>query len=261
VNGRRIGGIGGFGGFGGRGAGDIDCAQAQELAPELALGLLDGAERAAVLAHLDRCPACRRDVASLTELGEHLLLLAPRVPPPAGFESDVLAQLAPERRQRRRRRSRRVLGAVAAALLAAAGMASLVRSLGDDGGSGEVRADGARSTTSSTVAEQTAIMRADTNGRVVGETVLRQIGADMEAELALEEGLREYYAQTAATGEHKWWLAVFDVSGSHTMYPISFDQQTSTVTLDQGPGQVRSIAVVDETHRPWCSGDVAVIAS
>jgi hypothetical protein len=71
-----------------------ECTRLNDLAPELALGLLDGAERAEVLAHLERCANCHADVASLTELGEQLLLLAPEVPPPAGFESRVLASVA-----------------------------------------------------------------------------------------------------------------------------------------------------------------------
>lgn len=234
----------------------MGCEQARELAPDLALGLLDGAERAAVLAHVDGCASCRRDVASLTELGEHLLLLAPQMPPPAGFETDVLAQLAPEQRQRRRRRSRRVLGAVAAALLALAGSTGLVRSLRGDGGSSDEQARDSTTTTEVAAERGTAVMRAGGDGQVVGETVLWQTGADVEAELELDEPLRAYYAETAASGEHEWWLAVYDLTGSHTMYPISFDDPTSTVTLNDGPDQVASIAVIDETHRSWCSGDV-----
>jgi hypothetical protein len=73
----------------------MECSRLYDLAPELALGLLDGAERAEVLAHLERCARCHGDVASLTEIGEQLLLLAPEVQPPAGFESRVLDRVAP----------------------------------------------------------------------------------------------------------------------------------------------------------------------
>jgi predicted anti-sigma-YlaC factor YlaD len=253
-----------FGGAGGPGAGDMDCTRARELAPELALGVLDGAERAAVLAHVDDCAACRRDVAVLTELGELLLLLAPKVPPPAGFETSVLKDLAPVRRQRRRRRSRRVLSAVAAALLAlvgVAGVAAALRGGGDTGPpEGERASDPTTTATTPTTApivERTAVMHASSSGRMVGHTIVRRSGdADAHAEVALDEPLRKYYADTAATGEHQWWLAVFDVSGFHTMYPISFDGVTSTVPLHDGPDEVASIAVVDETHRPWCQGEL-----
>jgi hypothetical protein len=73
----------------------MECSRLYDLAPELALGLLDGAERAEVLAHLEQCARCHGDVASLTEIGEQLLLLAPEVQPPAGFESRVLDRVAP----------------------------------------------------------------------------------------------------------------------------------------------------------------------
>src|SRR5262249_55456396 len=90
-------------------------------------------------------------VASLTELGEQLLLLAPAVPPPAGFETRVLDRVvprpataadsgrfrarAPERSEaprhaRRRRRpswfTHRVVGAAAAVALFIADMTGLV---------------------------------------------------------------------------------------------------------------------------------------
>ena len=38
----------------------MDCAQLADAAPELALGILPGDERAAALAHLDECPGCRQ---------------------------------------------------------------------------------------------------------------------------------------------------------------------------------------------------------
>lgn len=250
-----------LGGFGGRGSGDMDCDRAEKLAPDLALGLLDGAERAAVLAHVDGCGSCRREVASLTELGEHLLLLAPEMPPPAGFESDVLGQLAPERRQRRRRRSRRVVGAAAAALLGLGGSAVVVESLRDGGGSGkdkEVADDDGPTRDDDQAASKTAVMRTGEagDGEVVGETVLRQAGSRVQAELEFEEPVRSYYAETAASGEHTWWLAVYDLTGAHAMYPITFDAAISTVTLDEGRADdVAGVAVVDDAHRRWCSGD------
>jgi hypothetical protein len=73
----------------------MECSRLYDLAPELALGLLDGAERAEVLAHLEQCATCHTDVASLTEIGEQLLLLGPEAQPPAGFENRVLDRLAP----------------------------------------------------------------------------------------------------------------------------------------------------------------------
>ena len=72
----------------------MGCAEVHELAAELALDLLTGPERAAVLAHLAGCTACRADVASLTDVGEALLAIAPEVEPSAGFESRLITRIS-----------------------------------------------------------------------------------------------------------------------------------------------------------------------
>ena len=46
---------------------DLPCEDVRELAPELALGLLTGEERAEALAHLEGCDGCRAEVASLAK--------------------------------------------------------------------------------------------------------------------------------------------------------------------------------------------------
>ena len=71
----------------------MNCTEMQELAPDLALGALSGAERAAVLAHLDTCGACRELVDELANVADGLLTVAPEVEPPIGFESGVMARL------------------------------------------------------------------------------------------------------------------------------------------------------------------------
>ena len=71
----------------------LTCAAARELAPDLALGLLPGAERARLLAHLAGCASCDALVAELADVADSLLLLAPGADPPPGFESAVLARI------------------------------------------------------------------------------------------------------------------------------------------------------------------------
>ncbi len=73
---------------------ELSCNTCRALAPELAMGLLGGDERAAALAHLPTCEWCRDDVAALTGLHERMRALVPPVEPPAGFETRVLARLA-----------------------------------------------------------------------------------------------------------------------------------------------------------------------
>jgi len=71
----------------------LTCAELQELAAELALGTVSGAERAAAIEHLAGCAACRDLVDSLARVADSMLLLAPEVEPPPGFESKVLARM------------------------------------------------------------------------------------------------------------------------------------------------------------------------
>lgn len=97
---------------------DPRCEELRELAPELALGIVEGEERGRALQHLADCPDCRRRVEQLTEVADELLLLAAQREPPAGFESDVLRRVLPSPRPRRRRRLRLVLAPAAAALAA-----------------------------------------------------------------------------------------------------------------------------------------------
>ncbi len=101
----------------------MTCSELEELAAELALGTVAGAERARALDHLAGCAPCRELVDQLARVADNMLLLAPVVEPPPGFESKVLARIgvAPVQELRPRPRSgRRVLVGVAAVALVAA---------------------------------------------------------------------------------------------------------------------------------------------
>jgi predicted anti-sigma-YlaC factor YlaD len=107
------------------------CEEVRALAPELALGIAVGEERAHALEHLLACPACRRYLEELSSVADDLLLLAPTQEPPVGFESRVLEELE-ERSGRPERRRRRPLIAVAAAAVAALVTASAMWLAFDD---------------------------------------------------------------------------------------------------------------------------------
>lgn len=96
----------------------MNCDRVRALAPELALNIASGEERAEALAHLSSCPDCRNAVEGMSEVADELLLLAPSTEPPVGFESRVLEAQPP-----RPRRWVRPLAA-AAAVIAIAGAAS-----------------------------------------------------------------------------------------------------------------------------------------
>jgi hypothetical protein len=102
----------------------MSCDETRQLAPELALGIADGADRARALEHLAGCADCRRAVGALSEVTDELLMLAPEREPPVGFESRVLERIAPAPapvpRRRVRRSPRRLLAVLAPAATAAA---------------------------------------------------------------------------------------------------------------------------------------------
>ncbi|HSD23199.1 MAG TPA: zf-HC2 domain-containing protein [Solirubrobacterales bacterium] len=97
---------------------DPRCEEVRELAPELALGIVEGEERGRALEHLADCPDCRRRVEELSEVADQLLLLAPHREAPVGFESRVLDRVLPAPRPRRRRRRLALVLAPAGAALA-----------------------------------------------------------------------------------------------------------------------------------------------
>jgi hypothetical protein len=101
---------------------DPRCEEVRELAPELALGIVEGEERGRALEHLVDCPDCRRRVDELAEVADELLLLAPHKEVPVGFESRVLGRVLPAPPPRRRRRRLALVLTPAAAALAAVGI-------------------------------------------------------------------------------------------------------------------------------------------
>jgi Putative zinc-finger len=96
------------------------CEELQDLAPELALGTLDGHERAEALRHLATCGECRRLVDQLTTVADELLMRAPIHEPPAGFESRVIDALGFQQRPPRRQLGRRLLAWLGPPIAAAA---------------------------------------------------------------------------------------------------------------------------------------------
>ena len=104
------------------------CARTREVAAELALGIAEGQHRAEAFEHLSTCAACRAEIEQLTATADDLVLVAPSLEPPVGFETTVLAHLEPQpsatvegdrRPARQRQRRRLVAAAVAAAVLVA----------------------------------------------------------------------------------------------------------------------------------------------
>jgi hypothetical protein len=72
---------------------ELSCVQCQDRAAELAVGALEGRERAETLAHLQRCAGCQTSVAALATTVTRLVDLLPERDPPDGFADRVLAAL------------------------------------------------------------------------------------------------------------------------------------------------------------------------
>jgi hypothetical protein len=127
----------------------LTCAQVRELAPELALGILGGAERAEVVLHVNGCARCQAYVTELTEAADAIPQLVPEREPPAGFEDRVLHRIEEGRRRSRRRW---IASIAAAAAVAAIFSITIVRVVESDD-----TANVASSATSTTTVQGTPV--------------------------------------------------------------------------------------------------------
>ncbi len=235
------------------------CEQIREVAPDVALGLLTGEERAEALAHLEGCEACRADVAALAVTADEVLVAAPEATPPAGFDTRVLAALAerrsvaegvpatpgPGRAGRRRGRGAVVVAlAAAAVLIVLAGLAAVV-----------ARDEPSEPAVTSVASAEMVTGR----GRVVGEATLT--GSDP---VAIAVGVPEWEALVEAWGEPpsgSYWLAVESLDGARTMRPVPGADDAGSdgwsLSVDLAADQVATVSVVDGEGRVWCSARFA----
>jgi Putative zinc-finger len=230
----------------------LRCSQLRDMAPEVALGLVTGEERAVALAHLEGCAACRADVASLAGVADELLLIGPEAPPPEGFDRRVLTRLtevraaqAPSparrggpahlRRGARRRRPDRRRFAVGATLSAAAAAVVLVAAVL------AIRDDPAAPT------EDRAEMTTGV-GEVVGTATVR---SGDPATVAVDVPGWEEAVPPGAT----YWLAVEMDDGSRTMTHIGTDATWWKVSLEGDADEVASVSVLDGDGWVWCSAE------
>ena len=95
----------------------VSCPEVRELAPEIALGIVSGSQRADALQHASECGPCRVLVGELAEAADALPLLAPESEPPSGFEQRVVATLKAPRWRNRRRVVAAIVVAAAAAMI------------------------------------------------------------------------------------------------------------------------------------------------
>lgn len=135
-----------------------NCVQMRDAAPELALGILGGAERAEALIHLTNCTRCQAYVAELTEAADTIPLLAPEHEPPPGFDRRVMARFGAPRR----RTTRRWIASIAVAAAAAAILSITIVRVVDANNPVQTRAGATSTTTGAAPIVQTRMVSATT---------------------------------------------------------------------------------------------------
>lgn len=219
----------------------ITCAQLREIAPELALGLLTGHDRASAIEHLDSCYHCRSEVAALAETADELLLLAPEAEPPPGFEGDVLASLGlvsrlPASPAGRRPSPRVLVIAAAVVVFVLAAAATLWLGAARDG------ADVAAALTSD--------VRTGTGDRV-GNARLEGDPASLVLDLP---GWADLVRRYSASPDAVYHVAVEREDGSRELValPGGSDERWE-ISLDAAADEVASVAILDDEGRTWCA--------
>jgi hypothetical protein len=210
----------------------INCHTFEDLVDDLALGLLTGIDRAAALTHAEECHSCRATLATLTEVADEMLLLAPSIAPDAGYEPRFVARIvAPAKGRAPRRRGR--LAALAAAALVAITLAIVVVT-------GRV---GSGTTTA------VADMRTPA-GAVVGTVSLHEGGSTfLDMRLPRWQALLRSYP---ASSQAHYWLELDARDGQHMRVP--FDPVGDGAWhLETGAARgVTSVALIDEHGLVWC---------
>ena len=224
----------------------VSCTAVREAAAELALDLLDGDERAAALAHLQTCPACREEVASLTRAADELLLLVPEAEPAPGLEERVLARLGEAAApaavadfppHRRRVPRRRLLAAAAALVVAAAGATLTLAARAPDAGPG--------------TAGPAAAMRTSATGQVVGEV---RLAHDPDAATLSIPDWVALVRSYGGTVDGPYWVMVRTAGGAQHLQRLPpADQRPWRIALGADPRTVRTVSVVDDRGTVWCT--------
>lgn len=225
----------------------MTCSELREVAAELALGILEGGERGAALAHLDHCPACRAEVDDLAAAADAVLTAAPEAEPPPGFEVGVLERLAAERAGappapvvplHRHRPRALVLAAAALVLLAGIGLGVTLERSGSSG-AGPVEVARAPMITPEGVTIGEA-------WRTGGDEALVFVSVPAWAEPTPEVAARSPFTlelDLADGAEASQGAIATDVGGT-----------TWVGSTDLAGGDIAAVSLVDADGEVWCTG-------
>ena len=214
------------------------CSVVDDRAAELALDIVDEPERTELLAHAESCERCRRTLDDLADTADQVLLAAPEVEPPVGFESRATAGAhavtamsrgpAPARPVRRSA----VVVAIAAALVAIIGGVAI----------------GGRGDSSSTAAAHAAALGgsgelASASGDRVGEAAIvvgsepilvmslddAKVGERYECHLVFRDGTSTKVGTWAPRGPNHTWSIPIDRAGLDAVQLVVADADGSSV--------------------------------
>jgi hypothetical protein len=215
----------------------LDCADLAEVAPELALEILGGTERAAAIAHLDDCVTCQQLVDTLAADADRLLMLAPSAEPPVGFQERVLTSLAgvarPEVLHARPSAPGLALLGLAASVIVLALALGLGPSVRPSPAGAEMRAGG---------------------GEVVGHVFVNR-----EPEAALFMTLPGWSDQIEryAVPNETYAVRIERDDQPPRLVPFDLEHDSSWgATLDVDPDNITSVAVVDSRGHVWCEAEL-----
>jgi hypothetical protein len=183
-----------------------NCEALENDLAELALGILSGRDRLAVLAHVESCERCSAELERLSLVADSLLGLAPEVEPPVGFELRLAERLwTPSRPHQVVSRRRAGMLAIAAILLAVVGF-SLGAVLGPPGMN--VRSPSAEANLTS--ATLTA------HGRVLGEVMVSS-GSPAWMFMSVDAGdwSSKVTCEVTLTGGKVLKIGVFKLAGGY----------------------------------------------
>jgi hypothetical protein len=220
------------------GASAFGCHDVRELAPDLALGTLSGGERAEALLHINGCARCQAFVAELTDVADHLPLLAPEIEPPPGFGAATVALMTGARPRRRFR----FAAAIAAAAAAAAILSVTIVRITDDTTS--------RTTAAPPPASAPTLRSVDmigANGNNAGEVYIAgDRVATMRIELAYVVPNGAYAIRLTGADGTGTQIGTVGVDGWHGKW-------SGPVRLPHGAA---TVALVDATGKTVCTASV-----
>jgi anti-sigma-K factor RskA len=217
----------------------LTCAEVREFAPELALGILGGAERAEVVLHVNGCARCQAYVAELTEAADAIPQLVPEAEPPPGFEARVLHRLGADRRRSRRRWAASIAAVAAAVAIFSITVVRVIES--GDSTSTNVAAPPAQTTKPVAVAMESAVGKLPAGWAYVSD----QHGVAVTVSYGMAAG--GYAVQVKSPDGRAETLGTMTIDGNHGSWT-----GRSVRPITNGS----TIALVDATGAAVCHGTV-----